>query len=178
MTSTHDLIRFLSVAAALLIVAGLVIALTVGRNCSRSASQAAIADEIRDIPPTFNLTASQLVRAYKDDEESATATYNGKAGIVESPALLVEQSNYLRFFAGKVWAVRCFLSDEHMEKVKAVYDSSDKVYLGGDYAFRIGAGSPTSFSSLPVLALKGKVEGVNNKILTIDIHGCTLHDSQ
>ena len=173
-----DLVRFLTLAAAFFAIAGLLIVFGVFDRCSRSASEAAIADEIKDIPPTFNLTASQLVRAYKDDEESAVATYNDRVGIVESPALLVEQSNYLRFFAGKVWAVRCFLSDEHMEKVKAVYDSSDRIPLGGTYEFRIGAGWPISFSSLPVLALKGKVEGVNNKILTIDIHGCTLHDSQ
>ena len=177
MTSTNDLVRFLSLAAALLVVAGLVIAFSVGRSCFQTASEAAIADEIRHVPPTFNLTASQLVRAYQADEESAVSTYNGTVGIVQGPALLVEQANHLRFFVNKVWAVRCFLSDEQMDEARTLYNSSDRIPLGGTYEFRTGAGWPVAFSSLPVFALKGKVEGINNKILTIDLRGCTLQDS-
>ncbi len=177
MSSTRDLVRFLSLAAALLAVAALVIAFTMGRNCSRSAFEASIANEIRDVPPAFNMTSAELVQVYRDDEESASATYNGTTGIVQGPALLVEQSNHLRFFVDRVWAVRCFLSDEQLEAVRTLDTSSKKVYLGGTFEFRTGAGWPVAFSSLPAFTLKGRVEGVNNKILTVDIRGCTIQSS-
>ena len=172
-----DLVRLLSLAVAFFAIAGLLIVFGVFRGCSRSASEAAIADEIRDVPPAFHMTASELVQTYKDDEESTSATYNGSVGIVEGPALLVEQSNHLRFFVDKVWAVRCFLSDEQLEEVRAWYKSKARIPLGGSYEFRTGAGWPVAFSSLPDFALKGKVKGINNKILTIDLRGCTLQDS-
>ncbi len=172
-----DLVRFLSLALAFFAVAGLVIAFSFGRSWFQSATEADIAEQIRDVPPAFNVTASQLIRAYQADEESAVSTYNGTIGIVQGPALLVGQSNYLRFFIDKVWAVRCFLSDEQMDWVRTLYNSSDRVPLGGTYEFRTGAGWPVGFSSLPVFALTGKVEGINNKLLTIDLRGCTLQHS-
>ena len=172
-----DLVRLLSLAVAFSAIAGLLIVFGVFRGCSRSASEAAIADEIRDVPPAFNVTASQLVQTYKTDEESASAAYNGTIGIVQGPALLVEQANHLRFFVNKVWAVRCFLSDEQMGEARTLYNSSDRIPLGGTYEFRTGAGWPVAFSSLPVFALKGRVEGINNKILTIDLRGCIVQDS-
>ena len=170
-----DLVRLLSLAVAFFAIAELLIVFGVFRGCSRSNSEANIAEEIRDIPPSFNVTASQLVRTYRADEESAAAAYNGSVGIVEGPSLLVEQSNYLRFFVDKVWAVRCFLSDEQMDGVRALYNSSDRVPLGSIYEFRTGAGWPVAFTSLPVFALKGKVEGINDKFLTIDLRGCIVH---
>ena len=172
-----DLVRFLSLAVAFFAIAVLVIAFGVGRNCSRSASEATIAEEIRVVPPAFEIKATDFVKEYLADEASAVETYNGKVGIIKGPSLLVGQSNYLRFFIDKVWAVRCFLSDEQMDWVRTLYNSSDRVPLGGTYEFRTGAGWPVGFSSLPVFVLKGKVEGINNKLLTIDLRGCTLQHS-
>ena len=170
-----DLVRLLSLAVAFFAIAGLLIVFGVFRGCSRSNPEANIAEEIRDIPPSFNVTASQLVRTYRADEESDAAAYNGTVGIVEGPSFLVEESNHLRFYVNKVWALRCFLSAKQVERVRALYDSSDRVPLGGTYEFRTGAGWPVAFTSLPVFALKGKVEGINDKLLTIDLRGCIVH---
>ena len=149
-----DLVRFLSLFAAFLAVAGLLLALGVFRDCSRSASEASIAKEIRDIPPSFNMTANQLVQTYKTDEQSAVATYNGSVGIVKGRAFLVHEFNYLFFDGDASWSVRCFLSDEEMAKLRGPREDYYEFYM-----------------------LKGKVEGVNDKHLTIDLRGCTLHDS-
>ena len=81
-----DLIRFLSLFAAFFAVAGLLIALGVFRGCARSDSESAIAEEIRDIAPVFNMSANQLVRTYLAAEESAAAAYNGQVGIIRGPS--------------------------------------------------------------------------------------------
>ena len=176
-----DLIRFLSLFAAFFAVAGLLIALGVFRGCARSDSESAIAEEIRDIAPVFNMSANQLVRTYLADEEATAAAYNGSVGIVEGPSFLVNESNHLRFYVDKVWAVRCFLSDKQVERVRDLRSSRERFPASsGNETFEIrgiGSGWPIAFTSLPVFALKGKVEGINNKHLTIDIRGCIVQDS-
>lgn len=163
MQSTSDLFRFFSLALAFLAIAGLVIAFTAGRNCSRSASEADIADEIRDIPPTFELKARDFVEAYLADEEASASTYNGEVGIItgiEATSSIGDlrdpprdQSNSVYFFTNGVWFVRCFMS--HDEKAAFRKDH------GGGYFRR-------------PFSLKGRVEGINNKHLTIDLHGCIV----
>ena len=176
------LIKLLAIFAAFFIVAGLLVALGAVRSGSRSHSEAAIAQEIRDAPPAFNLTAKQLVKAYKEDEGSAAAAYNNRIGIVEGPSLLVEESNHMRFYVDKLWAVRCFLSAEQMDRARALRSSRNRIPAGGVYGTfetrGIGSGWPIAFTSLPVFTLKGKVEGINNRHLTIDLRGCAVHDSQ
>ncbi len=175
------LIKLLAIAVAFFLIAGLLISLGTVRGCSRSASEAAIAGEIRDVPPSFKLSASQLVSSYISDEDSATVTYNQTVGIVEGPSILVEESNHLRFYVDRVWAVRCFLSDEQVNRVRDLRGSRIRVRSGGVYgAFEsrgIGSGWPVSFTSLPVYALKGRVEGINNKHLTVDLRGCIVQES-
>ena len=41
---------------------------------------------------------------------------------------------------------------------------------------RVSRGVSVSGSSR-ILVMKGRVEGINNKHLAIDLHGCTLQDS-
>ena len=79
------LIKLLAIFTAFFVVAGLLIALGAVRSSSRSDAEAAIEEEVRDVPPAFNLTAKQLVKAYKEDEEPAAAAYNDRIGIVEGP---------------------------------------------------------------------------------------------
>ena len=175
------LFKLLAIFAAFFVVAGLLIALGAVRSSSRSDAEAAIEEEVRDVPPAFNLTAKQLVKAYKEDEESAAAAYNDRIGIVEGPSFLVEESNYLRFYVDEVWAVRCFLSAEQMDRARALRSSRNRIPAGGVYGTfetrGIGSGWPIAFTSLPVFTLKGKVEGINNRHLTIDLRGCAVHDS-
>ncbi len=126
-----DLVRFLSIAVAFFAIAGLVIAFGVGRNCSRSASEAAIDEEIKASPPAFKISAIKLVEAYLDDEENAEAIYNGQVGIIESASLgFVDESNHFQFFGNGIWRVRCFASDAEAEKVWAMRNSfrSTNVY--------------------------------------------------
>ena len=175
-----DLVRFLSLGVVFFTIVGLLIASGVARGCSRRDSEAAISMEIRDVPPAFDLTASQLAQAYRANEEASAAAYNAQVGIVEGPSFLVEESNYLRFYVDKVWAVRCFLSEEQMDRISALASSRNRVFPGcGDGTFEargIGSGWPIAFTPLPVFALKGKVEGVNNKHLTVDLRGCIIQD--
>ncbi len=175
-----DLIRFLSIALAFFAIAGLLIVFGVFDRCSRSASESAIAEQIEDLTPTFNLTASELVQAYRADEESAAAAFDGNVGIVEGPSFLVDESNHLRFFIDEVWAVRCFLSDAEVDRVRTLESSRERVRVGGAYGTSesrgIGSGWPIAFSTLPVFDLKGRVEGVNDRHLTIDLRGCTIHE--
>ena len=149
-----NLVRFLSLFAAFFAVAGLFLALGVFRDCSRNASEASIANEIRDIPPSFNMTDKQLVQTYKTDEQSAVATYNGSVGIVRGTAFLKPEFNYLYFLGGESWSVRCFVSDEEMAKLRGRQENNYVSHM-----------------------LKGKVKGVNDRHLTIDLHGCIVQDS-
>ncbi len=149
-----NLVRFLSLFAAFFAVAGLFLALGVFRDCSRNASEASIANEIRDIPPSFNMTDKQLVQTYKTDEQSAVATYNGSVGIVRGRAFLVHEFNYLHLDRDAAWGVRCYLSDEEMAKLRGPLEDNNEFYM-----------------------LKGKVKGVNDRHLTIDLHGCIVQDS-
>ena len=150
------------------------------RGCARSDSESAIAEEIRDIAPVFNMSANQLVRTYLADEEAAAA-YNGSVDIVEGPSFLVDESNHLRFYVDKVWAVRCFLSDKQVERVRDLRSSRERFPASsGNETFEIrgiSSGWPVAFTSLPVFALKGRVEGVNDRHLTIDLRGCVVQDS-
>ena len=167
-----DLVRFLSLALAFFAVSGLVIALFVGRNCLRSDPESAIAEEIRGVPPAFKISAIKLVEAYLDDEKNAEAIYNGQVGIIEGASLgFVDESNHFQFFGNGIWRVRCFASDAEAEKVWAMRNSfrSTNVYQRDR--------SGVSVRSAALLLMKGRVEGVNDKHLSIDIRGCTLQDS-
>ena len=167
-----DLVRFLSLFAAFFIIAGLLIVFGVFDRCSRSASEAAIAEEIRDIPPSFNITASQLVQTYKADEQSVAAAYNGSVGIVGGPTWTNETAGYLKLRTYDIWGVRCFASDEVIDKVNVLSRSGN--WREGGVAKMYGSGE--LFDTSPVFAFKGRVEGVNDKRLTIDLRGCTLQD--
>ena len=150
-----DLVRFLSLALAFFAVAGLLLALGVFRDCLPQRLRSLHRQrDTRYSTPSFNMTDSQLVQTYKADEQSAVATYNGSVGIVKGRAFLVHEFNYLFFDGDASWSVRCFLSDEEMAKLRGPREDYYEFYM-----------------------LKGKVEGVNDKHLTIDLRGCTLHDS-
>ena len=169
-----DLVRFLSLALAFFAVSGLVIALFVGRNCLRSDPESAIAEEIKDIPPAFNLADSQLVQAYSDDEESARATYNGQVDIVRGRLLGVSDgANHLRFQGNNVWSVRCFISEIEADNIRNRWDSLESAHV----IERVSRGLSVGGSSGRKLLMKGKVEGVNDKHLSVDMRGCTLQDS-
>ena len=173
MKSTAALIRLLSLFAVFLALAGLLIVFGVFRGCSRTASEAAIADEIRNLPPAFNLTASELVQAYKADEESAAAAYNGEVGIVEGPTAVYDESgHYLRIYASPVWDVRCFASDEEIDKVNVLRHSGFRPSGGVAKMYSYGG----SFGTRPIFAFKGRVQGINEKLLTIDMRGCIVHE--
>ena len=79
-----DLVKFLSLALAFFAIAGLLIVFGVFDRCSRSASEAAIAEEIRGVPPTFEIKATDFVKEYLADEAAAVETYNGKVGIIKA----------------------------------------------------------------------------------------------
>ena len=168
-----DLVRLLSLAAAFFAVAGLLIALGVFRGCARSDSESAIAEEIRDIAPVFNMSANQLVRTYLAAEESAAAAYNGQVGIIRGPSLRFrEASNHFQLSGTDVWTVRCFVSNMEADKVRDQWDSLQSTSV----IRRVSRGVSVSGSSR-ILVMKGRVEGINNKHLAIDLHGCTLQDS-
>ena len=118
------------------------------------------------------------MRTYKANEEAVAAAYNGSVGIVEGPTGVNEAANYLNLHAYDVWAVRCFSSDEEIDKVNVLRKpqnrSSDKRRTG--YAIT-GHGGVSVDRSLPIFAFKGRVEGVNDKRLTIDLRGCTVQDT-
>ena len=167
-----DLIRFLAIVIAFFAIAGLLIVFGVFDRCSRSASESAIAEEIKDIPPAFEMTAYQLVNAYQSDEEVASAAYDGSVGIVEGPTSIFEEGKYLELYASTVWNVRCFASDEEIDKVNVLRRSGygrEGVVIRSD---RSGG----SVGTRRIFAFKGKVEGVNDRHLTIDLRGCTVHD--
>ena len=118
------------------------------------------------------------MRTYKANEEAVAAAYNGSVGIVEGPTGVNEAANYLNLHAYDVWAVRCFSSDEEIDKVNVLRKpqnrSSDKRRTG--YVIT-GHGGVSVGRSLPIFAFKGRVEGVNDKRLTIDLRGCTVQDT-
>ena len=168
-----DLIRFLSLGAAFFAIAGLLIVFGVIRGCSRSNSEAAIAEEIRDVPPAFNLTASQMVQAYLDDEQSAEEIYNGQVGIIRGQSLRFrEASNYFQLSGTDVWTVRCFVSTMEADNILEQWDSLRQTYVVSRVTKGLSVGGTGK-----TLLMKGRVEGVNNKHLSIDIRGCTLQDS-
>ena len=170
-----DLVRFLSLLAAFAAIAGLLIVFGVFRSCSRSASEAEIAEEIMSIPPAFNLTASQLVQAYLDDEESAEATYNGQVGIVRGAYLgLWKASDHFNLFGNDVWTVRCFTSNAETDRVRDRWDSLKQTYVfeRGWSGRSKSVGGPSR-----ILVMKGRVDGINNKFLSVDLRGCTFYDS-
>ena len=119
--------RFFFLAVAFFAVSGLIIALFFGRNCLRGDPEVAIAEQIKDIPPAFNLADSQLVKAYIDDEISARATYNGQVGIVRGRLLGVgDGANHLRFQGNNVWSVRCFISNVEAENIRNRWNSLER----------------------------------------------------
>ena len=91
------LVKLLAIFASFFAVEGLLIALGAVRICSRSDSEADIAEGIRDIPSAFNLSASQLVQTYEAFDEAPGLAYNDRVGLVEGPYFLVEESNHSRF---------------------------------------------------------------------------------
>lgn len=172
MQSTSALIRFLFLAAAFFAIAGLLIVFGVFDRCSRSASEAAIAAEIKEVPPIFNLTDTQLIQAYLDDEESAVETLNGQVGIVRGTSRGI-RTNHFRFGGNGVWRVRCFVSNAEADKVEDQWDSLRRALV----VQRVSNGLSVGGSGR-ILVFKGRVEGINNKHLTIDLRGCSLHDDQ
>ena len=112
------------------------------------------------------MQAGEFLEAYLADEEAATSTYNGKVGIVTgiepSDALsrtgrvrtLPRGDGWISLHANGVWEVRCFLSDAEQDKLRSPWEGSRKSHI-----------------------LKGRVEGVNDRHLTIDLHGCIVQDS-
>ena len=147
-----DLIRFLSILIAFLAIGGLVVGISVAKGCSRSSSEADLAEEIRDVPPVFNMTSHEFVKEYLADEAGSAAAYNGQVGITSGTVIgLSDESNHVRLYGNGTWSVRCFLSDEEMERFRAEW--------------RTKTTSPN---------LTGRVEGVNDKHLTIDLRGCTV----
>ncbi len=167
-----DLVRFLSLALAFFAIAGLLIVFGVFDRCSRSASEATIAEEIRDIAPTFKMSGSKLVEAYQDNEEWAKSIYDGQVGLIDAASMgFVDESNHFQFFGNGIWRVRCFTSDAEADKVWSMRDSfrTTNVYQRSR--------SGVSVRSAALLLMKGRVEGVNDKHLSIDIRGCTLQDS-
>ena len=158
-----DLVRFLSLALAFFAIAGLVIAFTVGRNCVFGDPEAAIAEEIKDIPPNFEMKALDFLEAYLTDEDAASSIYDGKVGIITGiePSDALSRSGRVRTFprgngwirlhADGLWEVRCFLSDEEQDKLRSPREGSRKSHI-----------------------LKGRVEGINEKQLTIDLRGCIV----
>ena len=168
-----DLIRFLSLGAAFFAIAGLLIALGMFRGCSLSASESDIAMEIRDVPPAFNLADTQLVQIYLDNQEAAEAAYNGQAGIVRGALRgLREGANHLSFERHDVWSVRCFISSAEADNILEQWDSLRQTYVVSRVTKGLSVGGTGK-----TLLMKGRVEGVNNKHLSIDIRGCTLQDS-
>ena len=157
------LARFLFLGLAFFAVSGLIIALFVGRNCLRNSSESNITQQIKDVPPAFELKAKDFVEAYLADEAAAASAYNGQVGIVtgiEPSDALSRTGNvrtvprgdgWIRLHANGVWEVRCFLSDAEQDKLRSPWEGSRKSHI-----------------------LKGRVEGVNDKQLTIDLHGCIV----
>ena len=172
------LIKLLAIFAVFFIVAGLLVALGAVRSSSRSDAEAATAEEIRDVPPALNVTPSQLVRTYQASEAAASTAYNGLVIIVEGPTG-ANQSNYLKLHAYEVWAVRCFASDEEIDKVRVLSKPENRSLDNRRMGFVItdAGGGMSVGHKIPIFAFKGKIEGVNDKHLTIDLRGCTLQDS-
>ena len=142
---------------AIAVMVGLVMGVSSAKSCIRSNSEAAIAEEIRDVPPVFNLTAGQLVVGYMSDEAAGAVAYNGQVGIIHGiVAGSSDQANHVKLLGGAVgalvWSLRCYLSDEELEKVIAGYRRS----------------------SANRVTLKGRVEGVDDKHLAIGVRGCAL----
>ena len=168
--------RFFFLALAFFAIAGLLIVFGVFDRCSRSASEATIAEEIKDIPPTFNLADSQLVKTYIDDEIGARATYNGKVGIVRGRLLGVgDGANHLRFQGNNVWSVRCFISDTEADNIRNRWDSLERAHVIERVSRGLSVGGGSSGRKL---LMKGRVEGVSDKHLSVDMRGCTLQDPQ
>ncbi len=152
-----DLVRFLSLFAAFVLIAGLVIAFTAGRNCLRTTSEADLAKEVTAASPQFRINATSLLDEYLADEEAAAAKYNGKVGIVigiatdrisySRPLQQSRLHEWANLYANETWSVRCF------------------------WAIDVDTVVPSRYTA-PKFVLKGKVEGLNNQRLTIDIHGC------
>ena len=152
-----DLIRFLSLFAAFLVIVGLVLAFTAGRNCLRTGSEADLAKEVTAASPQFRISATSLLDEYLADEEAAAAKYNGKVGIVIGiatdridPRRPLQRSwayDWVNLYANDTWSIRCFWAIDADSTVPSRYTA-------------------------PEFVLKGKVEGLNNQRLTIDIRGC------
>lgn len=171
--------RFFFLAVTFFAITGLLIVFGVFDRCSRSASEAAIAEEIKDIPPTFNVTAGQLVRTYRADEQAVAIAYDGSVGIVEAPTMVHKAANYLKLHAYDVWSVRCFTSDEEIDKVSALSRPENRSADSRPTGYVIiGRGGVSTGQSRPIFAFKGKIEGVNDKHLSVDMRGCTLQDPQ
>ena len=167
-----NLSGFFYLVAAIFAIAALLIVFSVFNRCSRSASEAAIADEIKASSPTFKMSAIELVQAYLDDEAYAEATYNGQVGIIEAASLgFVDESNHFHFFGNGIWKVRCFASVAEADKVRDMRNSFRTTIV--NQRDRSGG----SVGDAALLLMKGRVEGVNDKHLSIDVRGCTLQDS-
>lgn len=164
--------RFFFLALAFFAISGLVIAVTLGRSCLWGDPEAAITEEIKDMPPVFNLTDTQLIQAYLDDEESAVETFNGQIGIVRGTSRGI-RTNYFRFGGNGVWRVRCFVSNAEADRVEDQWESLRRAHV----VVRVTRGLSVGGSGR-ILVFKGRVEGVNDKHLTIDLRGCTLQDPQ
>ena len=172
------LIKLLAIFAAFFVVAGLLLVLGAVRSSSHNDAEAAIEEEIRDVPPAMNVTAGQLVRTYQANEDAVSAAYNGAVIIVEGPTGANKSANYLGLHSYEAWAVRCFASDEEIDKVKVLSRLKNRSLDNRRTGYVLTGRRGVSVSgSRPIFAFKGKIEGVNDKHLTIDLRGCTLQDS-
>ena len=157
-------VRFL--ALAFFAVAILVIALGVSRNCFRASYETYLVKEIGGAPPTFQVSAQDLVNEYLEDETAATAKYNGKVGVVTGKARRqfgmqnAPELDVIHLYASGTWIVRCFLAPEEELNINE--------HLGRLRSLRI--------SETVTYGLIGKVEGFNGRRLALDIRDCALHD--
>lgn len=114
-----------------------------------------VAEEIKNVTPDYTLTAGQLFSAYEADEEGAEIAYKGKAVLLSGNMRgLVRDYGpvpYMAFEVDPVWKVKCFLSDEEVARVDP---------------FRRGQ----------QIHMKGKVGGLDDRFLSLDVHGCTVQD--
>jgi len=147
------ILKFVSVLLVMGALAGLLIGIGAIRSCARSNAEADIAQEIEDVAPAFTISARDFVAEYKSDEDRAQQVYGDQVVVVNGLlGGLFEESNIVSFDALDVWSVRCHFSDAELPKIREQARSR-------------------------VLNLKGRVVGVDNKRLAIELRGCTVYDT-
>lgn len=152
-----DLVRFISLFVAFILIVGIIFAFTAGRNCLRNANEDNVAREVMDATPAFQFNAPTLMNEYLADEDAASAKLDGKVGIVSGSAILrgdliylhySPDGNWINLSTNTSWAIRCFLTSDS--------PSRPAHYRLANYV------------------LKGRIEGINAKRLSLDIRGCII----